>query len=250
MACEVLVSEALGFVFVQSLTAKDWLAFLDEAKGTDEEQAWLVARFTFGGDGRRLFRDEDTRQIAELPSGMVARIARAILRESNLDDDDRDERKRLFAKRAGRRLAVRLARHFRVPDTDAFLASLTPHQYEELCFSWEYDPPVDDLLRDLLVRVGQLLALTVNINTGKDAQKATLEDYVTSWGEDFADDDDEDEGEDGTAMVAAAMAAKDELRAALPMGTPPRLAGPMPRNPRVRPVPAHIFAALTGRQPD
>jgi hypothetical protein len=101
----------------------------------------------------------------------------------------------------------------------------------------------------LLVRLGQLLALTVNINTGKDAQKATLEDYLTSWGEDFADDDDDDD-EDETAMVAAAMAAKDELRAALPLGTPPRLVGPMPRNPRVRPVPAHIFAALTGSVPD
>lgn len=102
------------------------------------------------------------------------------------------------------------------------------------------------------MRVGQLLALTVNINTGKDAQKATLEDYVTSWGEDFPDDDadNDDQIEDETTMVAAAMAAKDELRAALPMGTPPRLAGPMPRNPRVRPVPAHIFAALTGRSPD
>jgi len=128
-----------------------------------------------------------------------------------------------------------------------FLASLTYHDHQELDWSEEYDPPLEVLVQDLMHQIAQLIALTYNINTGKEDTKAKISDYLPTYGEQFETTPDVEPNR--VDEVQQALAAKDELRAA--MNVPPPgarvMTGPaLVPNPNIRPTPMSIWQALTG----
>jgi hypothetical protein len=191
---EVFVSETIGFVWIRPLTARDWCDYLDHAQGTDEQNAWLVVRCTLNREGRRLFRDEEVERVNALPASIVNPISNAILRDSDLMDRDWDSEHRTFRKSKNARFGQRLARDFIRSDTDAFLDELTPTEFQRMRWSYEVDPPVEDLLRATNALLAQLLAVYHNVNFVDDTKE-----HLTLTGADFlhTPDDVADDGDDG-----------------------------------------------------
>ena len=113
-----------------------------------------------------------------------------------------------------------IARHFGRSDVDAFLASLTPRQYEELDESFRIDPPAEERLDYILSRLEWRVAHLM----AKAEDVTPFSEFRMRW--DRVPDDDEEPEEDEAPVVDEAFA----LRIAMTMaGAQPGHGLPPPR---------------------
>jgi hypothetical protein len=154
----------------------------------------------------------------------------------------------------------------RWPSVEAMESSLSPQEYEEWQWSLEFDPPAADRLGLLLSLIEWRLTFMMakkedTVSFAKHRIRWDAEQpqeppriiYYESTESDESDvpDDldsiDESEFEDESlSEVAAVMDAHNDLRAGLGLSDTQPIMPLLPR-PNAVPVPAHIFAALTGR---
>lgn len=68
-----------------------------------------------------------------------------------------------------------------MPHVDAFLASFTPSDYQELAWSWAMDPPPEDAIRTNNILLAELLAAFYNVNfkrANDDETRWTRADFL------------------------------------------------------------------------
>jgi hypothetical protein len=153
----------------------------------------------------------------------------------------------------------------RWPSVEAMESSLSPQEYEEWLWSQEFDPPAADRL-DLLL---SLIEWRLTFMMAKKEDVTAFSKHRVRWdaeqpqeppsiiyyeipdadAPDRPDDGDDDEAapnREALSDLAAIMDAHNDLRAGLGISDQQPIMPLLPR-PNAVPVPAHIFAALTGR---